>query len=87
MLNETAEGNIIITLVRYVILSVLWLNFGNTVKYSLSPSGVLSAERLNLTVYPSSCHNTDTVYRVRIQYSAGCPALARWTNSKIWAVK
>ena len=45
-------------------LLALWLLLGlnseYTVKYSLLPSG----EGGNLTVYPSSCPNTDTVFKI-----------------------
>ena len=51
-------------------MSVLGLDSGYTVKYNPlpsgdpwpSPSGTPSGKGLYLTVYPSSCPNTDTVY-------------------------
>ena len=50
-------------------MSVLGLNSGYTIKYNPLPSGVpsglalrtVSGKGLYLTVYPSSCPNTDTV--------------------------
>ena len=44
------------------ILSVLGLDSGYTAKYRPSPLGVSSGEGLYLTMYPSSCPNTDTIF-------------------------
>ena len=48
-------------------MSVLGLDSGYTVKYNPLPSGVPSGtpscKGLYLIEYPSSCPNTDTVYR------------------------
>ena len=48
-------------------MSVLGLDLGYTVKYNPLPSGVpsgtSSCKGLYLFVYPSSCPNTDTVYK------------------------
>ena len=54
---------------KNLILSVLGLDFGYTVKYTLQefpwalPSGTPSDKGLYLTVYPSSCPNMDTVVK------------------------
>ena len=54
---------------KKIILSVLGLDFGYTVKYNLQefpgalPSGTPSDKGLYLTVYPSSRPNMDTVVK------------------------
>ena len=52
------------------ILSVLGLDWGYSIKYTPSPSGVPSGtpsgEGVYLTVYPSSGPNTDTIYALHL---------------------
>ena len=62
-------------IVKNEIMSVLGPNSGYTVKYTPPPSGVPSVGGVFLTVYPSSCPNTDTVNLIQDQggetYTAG----------------
>ena len=61
-------------------MSILGLNSGYTVKYTLclqefpraSPLGTPSDKGLHFTVYPSSRPNTDTVYNFQADIRPGC---------------
>ena len=59
--NEIYEGIIIIIILKNDILPVLGLNSGYMAKYIPPSLGVPSGGGLYLTVYHSSCPNTDTV--------------------------